>query len=910
MKKQLHKLLLLVAAVFFASSGYAYDAKIDGIYYNLNEADKTASVTHKGYTWNIYGDEVPYSDYTGNVIIPAAITYRGDTFSVTSIGDNAFYQCRGLTSVSIPSSVTSIGAVAFWICSGLTSVVIPSSVTSIGEMAFSDCIGLTSVTISEGVTSIGGGAFESCSGLTSVTIPSSVTSIEGGAFSGCSGLTSVTIPSSVTSIGASAFSGCSGLASVTIPSSVTSIGASAFSGCSGLTAINVSSDNPNYSSVDGVLYNKDRTHLYIWPAGKTGSVAIPSFVTSIGQRAFYGCSGLTSVTIPSSVTRIDDDAFSGCSALTSVTISEGVTSIGGGAFESCSGLTSVTIPFSVEYIGWYAFNGCSLATLYFFTTGVNLSSCLESLTANPIIYAHSTDINAIKRYWNGTVRDIDSPYVDIVSYTASLGSISFYFEMNEYATTLQSIKLGETELTPDENHLCVMTNLEPDTPYDITITYLSPDGEENSYTQSICTKKPEVNISIRQSTQTTMNLIVSAESDTTSSADKKGFICNDRDYYCTGDTLVLRGLNPKTKYDIVPFAEYGTKRITGNSSSFWTESLNLTIAPLVIGPTSISVEGDYVAGDARISNTGFTDHNSGDILALNGLLPNTSYTVEYYVRTEGGGYETVSQTFTTAALELTTLQPRCVSSTCAIVAAETNIVEEETNVGFQWKKYDAPSSLKPNEGYAAIYGGQLEGYVRNLQPTSYYNVRAFYKSAEGKYCYGNWVTFDPSDFSYFEPTVHTYAATGVTHGSARVRGYVLAGTDDIEEQGFEYWPISDSEVNARRVKAAVTNAADDVQTVLATGQVMTAELRDLRPGTTYCCRAFVKTATRTTYGETQTFTTEGDPTGIDDITIDTPAAMPTVTGYYDLSGRKSDTPHHGVNIVRYSDGAARKVIMK
>ena len=662
---------------------------------------------------------------------------------------------------------------------------------------------------------------------------------------------------------------------MTIPSSVTSIGGSAFRDCSALT-----------------------------------SVTISEGVTSIGQRAFYGCSGLTSVTIPSSVTRIDDDAFSGCSALTSVTISEGVTSIGGGAFESCSGLTSVTIPFSVEYIGWYAFNGCSLATLYFFTTGVNLSSCLESLTANPIIYAHSTDINAIKRYWNGTVRDIDSPYVDIVSYTASLGSISFYFEMNEYATTLQSIKLGETELTPDENHLCVMTNLEPDTPYDITITYLSPDGEENSYTQSICTKKPEVNISIRQSTQTTMNLIVSAESDTTSSADKKGFICNDRDYYCTGDTLVLRGLNPKTKYDIVPFAEYGTKRITGNSSSFWTESLNLTIAPLVIGPTSISVEGDYVAGDARISNTGFTDHNSGDILALNGLLPNTSYTVEYYVRTEGGGYETVSQTFTTAALELTTLQPRCVSSTCAIVAAETNIVEEETNVGFQWKKYDAPSSLKPNEGYAAIYGGQLEGYVRNLQPTSYYNVRAFYKSAEGKYCYGNWVTFDPSDFSYFEPTVHTYAATGVTHGSARVRGYVLAGTDDIEEQGFEYWPISDSEVNARRVKAAVTNAADDVQTVLATGQVMTAELRDLRPGTTYCCRAFVKTATRTTYGETQTFTTEGDPTGIDDITIDTPAAMPTVTGYYDLSGRKSDTPHHGVNIVRYSDGAARKVIMK
>ena len=179
-----------------------------------------------------------------------------------------------------------IGEYAFENCSGLTSVTFPSSVTSIGEYAFSGCSGLTSVTIPSSVTSIGGSAFSGCSGLTSFTIPSSVTSIGWSAFRGCSGLTSVTLPSSVTSIGEYAFSGCSGLTSVTIPSSVTSIGGSAFSDCSGLT-----------------------------------SVTIPSSVTSIGGAAFSRCSGLTSITIPSSVTSIGSSAFEGCSGLTSVYVS-------------------------------------------------------------------------------------------------------------------------------------------------------------------------------------------------------------------------------------------------------------------------------------------------------------------------------------------------------------------------------------------------------------------------------------------------------------------------------------------------------------------------------------------------------------------------------------------------------------
>ncbi len=126
--------------------------------------------------------------------------------------------------------------------------------------------------------------------------------------------------------------------------------------------------------------------------------------------------------------------------------------------------------------------------------------------------------------------------------------------------------------------------------------------------------------------------------------------------------------------------------------------------------------------------------------------------------------------------------------------------------------------------------------------------------------------------------------------------------------GFEYGPTGTSATNSLRVNA-VLSTTDNVQTVLATGQVMTAELRGLRPSTTYCCRAFVKTATSTTYGEEQTFTTLEDLTGINSVGY-APESAPTVTGYYDLSGRKSATPHRGVNIVRYSDGTTRKIFAK
>ncbi len=376
MKQTILKSMMAMLAALFSLSAYTYDVEFDGIYYNLDRTNMTASVTS--------GD----SKYWGAVNIPEICTYNRKTYRVTSIGYYAFSGCSGLFAVNIPNSITSISSSAFFGCSGLTSIyvastnkqydsrkgcnaiiettsntlilgckntLIPNSVTSIGSGAFSGCSGLTSVTIPNSVTSIGNSAFQGCSGLTAVSIPNSVTSIGELAFSLCSNLTAVSIPNSITSIGGYAFSQCTSLTSVTIPNSVTFIGSGAFQGCTSLT-----------------------------------SITIPNSVTTIGPSAFGGC-GLTSLTIPQSVTSIDRTSFAHCENLFSITVDSendrydsrdncnaiiqtasnklivgsngttipnSVTSIGTHAFYGCNNMTSLTIPSSITDIGYYAFYNC------------------------------------------------------------------------------------------------------------------------------------------------------------------------------------------------------------------------------------------------------------------------------------------------------------------------------------------------------------------------------------------------------------------------------------------------------------------------------------------------------------------------------------------------------------------------
>ena len=305
--------------------------------------------------------------------------------SIEILGERSFSGCTGLKNIIIPDSVTTIEGNAFSGCTGLNDITIPDSVTSIGGVSFLNCTGLTNITLSNSITRIENYTFSNCTNLTNITIPESVTSIGQYAFKNCTGLTNITIPQNVTMIWTYAFSGCTGLTSVNIPKNITSISGESFNGCKNLINIQVDEENTKYDSrnnCNAIIDTENNELVFgckttVIPenvtsignsafSGCTGltSINIPENVTSIGSSAFSGCTGLTSINIPENVTSIGSSAFSGCTGLTSINIPENVTSIENSTFQSCTGLISINIPQNVTNIGWRAFSYCySLRTI-------------------------------------------------------------------------------------------------------------------------------------------------------------------------------------------------------------------------------------------------------------------------------------------------------------------------------------------------------------------------------------------------------------------------------------------------------------------------------------------------------------------------------------------------------------------
>ena len=466
-----YKLFLIILFCMMTNVVSAYDFAAENddgvtIYYNIiDDFNYGVQVTYSSY----------YSpSYTGDIKIPDGIEYSGVTYYVTSIGDRAFYNCSGLTSIEIPYSLMWIESNAFDGCSSLKSIEIPNSVTSIGDGAFTGCSSLTSIVIPNSVTSIGSGTFEYCPSLTSIVvasdnpvydsrdncnaiiekssntlivgcqntvIPNSVTSIGFVAFCGCCfDLTSIEIPNSVTTIGQGAFGDCSGLTSIEIPNSVTSIGYYAFDGCSSLTSIEI--PNSVTSIGDGAFsgtawYNNQPDGLvYVGMVAYKYKGTMPSGTTITLQDGTVGIAG---------------SAFNGCSSLTSIEIPNSVTTIGQGAFLGCSSLTSIKIPNSVTCIGEYAFYNCFGLTELHWTpnANTNLSSSityarLTSIKRTLYLYKNAENSDMV----NALVTTLDGQFKEIIV-VEDYGS----FDLTVSDAGMSTLYLDYPVAVPDDDNL-------------------------------------------------------------------------------------------------------------------------------------------------------------------------------------------------------------------------------------------------------------------------------------------------------------------------------------------------------------------------------------------------------------------------------------------------------------------------
>ena len=322
---------------------------------------------------------------------------------------------------------------------------------------------------------------------------------------------------------------------------------------------------------------------------------------------------------------------------------------------------------------------------------------------------------------------------------------------------------------------------------------------------------------------------------------------------------------------------------------------------------TLSYKNDYpeFTETVIVSGSPITKGKNGYEVALKGLEPDYLYEglASLTLTLDEASY-TKSFSFRTEPLTLATQQPKIVSLGNVVVAANSNLDDEEKNVGFEWRRTDWTEDFASNFGTAYLYEGTMEGYIRNLNIDKLWKYRPYYESNAGNRHYGDWVGIDPTNISYFVPTVHTYSMINLIDNLAEIWGYVMRGTDNITSQGFMYW--STGSASSRRNANGIPS---DAKTILASGNVMTATLENLDYDTEYCYLAFVTTSEgETFYGEPQTFRTgEGDPDGIKDIDN---SPLNIDHSWYDLSGRKIDKPQKGINIIRYSDGTSRKVLVK
>ena len=451
--KHLCTFSFLMLAILLPATASAYTFVKDGIYYNISGSN--AIVTYKNTSYN---------SYSGDVIIPETVTYSGTTYSVTSIGKNAFYRCSDLTSVSIPSSVTSMGDKAFFGCSAMTSVHIKDLRVWCNISFSSD--------------------------------DSNPLYYAHHLFMNGEEIKNLVIPSSVTSIAYNAFCRCSGITSVTIPNSVIFIGSYAFRECSGMTSVHISDLEswckiPFGNAYANPLYYAH--HLYL-NGEEVKDLVIPNTITSINDYAFYDCDGVTGITIPNSVTSIGKYAFYNCNGITSITIPHSVTKIGEKAFHSCYNLKNVALCGNLDSIGANVFTANYVKTFYIADNVSNIPGL--GFTPTEIYCFASTPPSCHEETFTAFTSKLHVPAASLASYFTTPIWENFDNMIGDAVVPLY-VSLSQNELEIELRDTALLTALvSPNNSYPNMITWHSTNTAvatvENGYVTAVATGECDI----------------------------------------------------------------------------------------------------------------------------------------------------------------------------------------------------------------------------------------------------------------------------------------------------------------------------------------------------------------------------------------------------------------------------------
>ena len=888
-------------------NAFSETVEVNGIWYELNSADHTATVVvnPSNHGFHYYEAEADLYYYKGDVVVPSSVTWQSVSYTVTAIGAHAFSYCQQMTSIQLPVTITKVGDQAFDRCHSLKEITLPDGITTLSNYLFYDCRSLERINLPASATSFAHFTFYDLPSLQQLTISSdskTYQTLDGVLFSkdlstlyvfpaGRTGsytvpdgvktigtnafriahITSVILPETVQKLDSYSFEGSS-LTTIHLPASLNNINYMAwvFMGCKSLTHFTVADDNPSFAAYNGQLYNKDLTTLYKYPEGQKEWLSLSPTVTTTWEDALCNLSFKT-IRLPETLKTLGFGTFQGSKELEEVYLPDSLETIEQAVFTNCTALRSIRVPASVKYMQ-RPFDNCqSLQELLLECADIKNTTNDYDQNKNPYssvlsnglpddcsVYAHQSEIPLISQVWRGKLYNIDAAY-GIVDISAYLTSISFKTSCNpKYPAANQLVATVDgTPLTANSDGLYEIKGLEFDSKHTISLAWDDTNGHQvvSSEISTYPTSGLNIYLSLRDGTTQTKAVLRINESSSNSNILSHSTITDrciyvegtryevDQKRYCT-----VTGLLPGHRYSCYAYYEIDGKGIEFSKNySFTTHSLSPRIEGEA-GLTTIYCKGDYTHEDAEIEEMGFEGYDSTEgTLLLTGLQPGSSRTVTFYVRAKGcDTAEKITRTFTTKSGDITlvTQKVRAASNTTAIMRAETNLENRAAVCGFEWRRCDAPEIMPSEETECPVYEGALESRISGLSANTYYQYRPFYHTANSQKIYGEWIAFLTADaYVSFPPTIHTFADANVTLNKVTVAGYVLAGSDDIAEQGFEYW---------------ISTRPEEVQKVTAVGQRMSADLTDFADGTTYTYRAYLKTVKGEKYeGEEQTFTTLG-----------------------------------------------------